>query len=312
VYRIAIMALALAVACAPAEPIGTVGAPALTPYATITPSLTADPAGNFIVAAETPLPTPTPSQYTIKSGDTLSQIAERFRITLDALLLANPGVDPTALRIGDSLQIPASPADRAGEATPTPVPLAVRQVGCHATADGGVWCFVLVFNDTPDLVEDVTAQVTLVEANGSVFTSALAVLPLDIIPPGVALPLSVFFSPPIPLDTQPRVQMLTGIRLLPGDPRYIAASARNTIADVSPQGRSAEASGEIVLTDPSRTASSLWVAAVAYDAAGQVVGWRRWESTTPLGPGSPQPFSMTISSVAGPIRRVEFAVEARP
>ncbi len=51
--------------------------------------------------------------YTVKSGDTCSQIAAEHGVSLDALVRANPTVCDT-LAIGDVLRIPAP------EATPTP------------------------------------------------------------------------------------------------------------------------------------------------------------------------------------------------
>lgn len=45
-------------------------------------------------------------RYTIKSGDTLSAIAASFGVTLDDLLAANPGIDPTGLRAGDTIRLP--------------------------------------------------------------------------------------------------------------------------------------------------------------------------------------------------------------
>ena len=39
--------------------------------------------------------------YTIRSGDTLSAVADRFGVTLEDLLAANPGIDPTGLVAGD-------------------------------------------------------------------------------------------------------------------------------------------------------------------------------------------------------------------
>jgi len=51
---------------------------------------------------------------------------------------------------------------------------------------------------------------------------------------------------------------------------------------------------------------------VAYDAAGEVAGLRRWETNGSLAPGGSLPFSFMVSSVAGKIQMVEFAVEAKP
>lgn len=51
---------------------------------------------------------PGTTSYTIRSGDTFYQIAIRNNITLDALIRANPGVDPNRLFIGQIICIPSS------------------------------------------------------------------------------------------------------------------------------------------------------------------------------------------------------------
>jgi Tfp pilus assembly protein FimV len=61
-------------------------------------------------AARQPPPTP-PAQptgrtYTIRSGDTLAAVAERHDISLDALVAANPDVDPRALVVGQEIRLP--------------------------------------------------------------------------------------------------------------------------------------------------------------------------------------------------------------
>jgi LysM repeat protein len=305
-------AAVLVAACAPLASNTTPVAPRLQPYTTTTPSPTSDQLVGVLVTAETPLPTPTPSQYTIRAGDTLGQIAEQSRITLDALLAANPTVNPGALRVGDTLQIPASPADFSGEATPTPVPFRVQEVACHPTANGAVWCFVLILNDSSDPIENVTAQITLRDSSGTAIDSKAAALPLDILPPGTSLPLSVLFPPPLPLDVRPQASILTAIRLTPGDTRYLPVRSQNTVTRVSWLGRSAEVSGEVFLDDDSASAREVWIVAVAYDRAGRVVGWRRWESSGALPAGSAIPFSLFLSSVAGGIDHVAIVLQARP
>jgi hypothetical protein len=45
------------------------------------------------------------SAYSVRSGDTLGTIAERFGTTVDELLVLNPGIDPRALRVGQSLRV---------------------------------------------------------------------------------------------------------------------------------------------------------------------------------------------------------------
>jgi Tfp pilus assembly protein FimV len=45
------------------------------------------------------------SAYSVRSGDTLATIAERFGTTIDELLVLNPGIDPRALRVGQPLRV---------------------------------------------------------------------------------------------------------------------------------------------------------------------------------------------------------------
>lgn len=45
------------------------------------------------------------SAYSVRSGDTLGTIADRFGTTVDRLLELNPGIDPRALRVGQPLRV---------------------------------------------------------------------------------------------------------------------------------------------------------------------------------------------------------------
>jgi LysM repeat protein len=55
----------------------------------------------------TPVPTPEPVTYTIKSGDTLFGISQKFKVGIDAIIAANPNVkNPNNLTIGQQLIIP--------------------------------------------------------------------------------------------------------------------------------------------------------------------------------------------------------------
>jgi Tfp pilus assembly protein FimV len=46
------------------------------------------------------------SAYSVRSGDTLGTIAERFGTTVDELLVLNPGTDPHSLRVGQPVRVP--------------------------------------------------------------------------------------------------------------------------------------------------------------------------------------------------------------
>lgn len=301
----------LLTACVAQATPATSPAVALTPFLTSTRSPSQTPE-LLLVTAETPLPSPTLFTYTIQQGDTISSIALRFGVSMDELQAANPEISPNAMSIGQVLNIPSSPENPSGEPTPTPAPFTIQQIECYLTVDEGMWCFVLAHNDFPDFVENVSAQVTLVGAEDTVLVSQSALLPLNILPPNTSLPLTVFFPPDVPSGAKPQVQVLTAIRLLPGDERYLPATINNTLVQVNADGRSARVNGQVLLPADAKPARQVWVTGTAYDGAGRVVGVRRWESSAGVAPGGSLPFTFMVSSLAGRIERVEFAVEARP
>jgi LysM repeat protein len=54
----------------------------------------------------TPTPTSTVARYyTIQSGDTLAAVAAKQNTTVADLLRLNPGVDPTALHVGQRIRV---------------------------------------------------------------------------------------------------------------------------------------------------------------------------------------------------------------
>lgn len=68
------------------------------------------PASNAPAVAEPTSPAPPlapATEYKVLAGDNLTTIARKFHVSLRALEDANPGVEPTKLKIGQTLHIPA-------------------------------------------------------------------------------------------------------------------------------------------------------------------------------------------------------------
>jgi LysM repeat protein len=311
--KILILCILFATACGTSIS-GTTPVPKnLKPYLTLTSTATASQPDGLVVSVTTPIPSPTPFTYTVKSGDTMGQLAEKFNVSLYVLMAANPNVDPNSMSVGQTLKIPSISQNSSGASTPTPVPFPVKQIVCYPTVDRGMRCFVLITNNSSSFIENVTAQITLLDANGKSIASQTATLPLDILAPNSSLPLTSYFAPNVPLNAKPQAQILTAIQIQPNDPRYLPAALQNTSFKVDSSGLTAQVNGQVLLAGSSSgPAKLIWVAATAYDESGGVVGVRRWESTASLSAGSSLPFSFVISSIVGTISRVEFAVEARP
>ncbi|MBI3760363.1 MAG: LysM peptidoglycan-binding domain-containing protein [Chloroflexi bacterium] len=62
-----------------------------------------------LAATPTPVPTATPAQtsYTVKQGDWLFKIAREHNVSVEALIAANPGINPSSIQPGQVLVIPA-------------------------------------------------------------------------------------------------------------------------------------------------------------------------------------------------------------
>ena len=69
-----------------------------SPSASATPEVSTSP---------TPTPTPAPVVHVVKSGDTLFEISQEYKVSVEAILGANPQVgNPNNLKIGEQLLIP--------------------------------------------------------------------------------------------------------------------------------------------------------------------------------------------------------------
>lgn len=285
-------------------------APAQTTDVSLSPTLTAAPAAtltpNVVVINDTPIPTSTLQVYIVESGDTISEIAEKFQISQTDLLAANPDANPNALTIGQTLFIPDPSAPLAAASTLTPVPVPVTQAACHPTTDSGAWCFALIHNNTADVLANVSAQITLLDSNGTALTSQIAYPPLDIIQPNSSLPVYAFF-PNTPADVRPQIQVLSAMQ---GGANQLPAALNNIVTQIDWGGMSAQVSGDVSLPAESNAATQVWVAAVTYDKNGTVVGVRRWEGGA-LEPSGSLRFEFIVASVGGEIEAVEFAVQAR-
>jgi len=279
----------------------------LSAYTTLTPAGTMTP---YIKLADTPIPTATSFTHVIRQGDTLSELAETFNVSQDDLLAANPNLDPNALAIGETIQIPGSSSAAAGADTPTPAPIPITQTICHRTADSGMWCFALLHNDTGQSVENPAVLFTLTGSDGKIIVSEPASFPLDILPSNASLPAYIFF-PDVASNARAQAQLIHALPILQQNQRYLPIELDNTLVQISGNGSTAQLSGQIHLPAGSATAQQVWVAAVAYDLNGSVIGLRRWEGG-PIPPGTSVSFNFRISSAGGPIASVEFVPQGKP
>ncbi|MBC8497327.1 MAG: LysM peptidoglycan-binding domain-containing protein [Anaerolineales bacterium] len=286
----------------------------LTPYNTLTPTQSPDTNSGEssldLASTQPPSPTATPFIYLIQSGDTLLPIAQRYNITLDELLAANPDIDPNFLIVGNEVIIPTGDGSLAAFPIPTPISVDMDQPSCYPTADGGLWCLVMAKNPHSGTLENVSAQITLFTPQGEQVDQQVAIAPLNVVFAGEAIPLAVFFPKPIPEKISARAELITALPIEPDSERYIDFSIYIDKSELA--GRFGEVEGSVLIEEEAQPANQIWLVAAAFDANGQPIGLRKWESKRELAPGESLNFHISVYSLGPQIAEIRVLGEARP
>jgi LysM repeat protein len=287
----------------------------LTPYYTATSSPTVTPTPvNAPTATPQPTLTPTPRSYITNSSDTMWSIAAKNGLTLPELQAANPDVDPYTITAGITLIIPAPSGTSGTPAVPTPTAVAVviHSLQCTPSLTGGLYCFAVAENQQDFAIQNLVVQFILTDpVSGNKFIQE-GLLPLNRLPSGKSLPLFTYFAPPVPAMPNIDIQILSALPVSSGDTKFIDIQIENEQTILSADGYSAEVKGSAKLLNPADSASRFWIAAVVYDAAGNVVGVRKLDDKVQLSGTGTQPFSVFVYSIAGKIDHVEVFGEAIP
>lgn len=289
----------------PGLPAGT-----LTPYYTLTPSPTS-PAKTPIPVSPSPTLSPTPFIHKVSPGEVFSAIAARYGLTYDELRAANPDVFLSPMLVGTLLIIPGQGfTPTPPPPTPTPLPLQAGAPACLADASGGAWCFLMVHNPLEESLENVSARLEITNPAGELLAVVTVSGLLNLLPGGASLPLAAYV-PQVSAPLQVRLLDLQALPVPPADTRYLSAHLEDISIQIASDGLSASIQGQILLAGET-PASLVWAALTAYDATGNVVGARRWESPAGLQPGSAGLLDGRVYSAGGKIERVEVLLEARP
>jgi len=253
-----------------------------------------------------PSATPEPIVYTVVAGDSLSVIAFRFGVELNALILANPGVNANAMSIGMKLIIP-SPGSVNGSAPgslsslPTPVINSIKAPDCHPLGTEQWICFLLVQNPLDETVGNITGQVKMAGTS----TVYAATNPLDVIPAGAVIPL-IAWIPEGEINPAAVSGNLTAANTVDqANPRYV-------IVDITRHSETYPADRRSVIIDGVLTPSAagiLRVLAYAQDTRGHVLGYRLWAPSTLVGSGLEQSFQIHLYSLGGAIAEVHLLAQ---
>ena len=274
----------------------------LIKYSTKTPPPTAT---QVALATNTAQPTPTPQVYNVAQNDTLTGIAKKFGITMEALALANPQVLPSSLSVGQQLVIPAEgQLARLVVLTPSPN-LSVSEPACHAQPDG-VLCVAMVKNNSTSAQSDILVRFDFFGPSGDQVSSHDGVLVLNHLPANTSLPAYVF----IPGQQRPAsvtATVVSGYAKGESDASNTLA-LNDVIKNIGWDGKFATIQA-VLASGKSEISGGVWVAAIAKDANGKLAGFRRWEWTGDVFPAGGLPVELAISAFGPPITAIEVYVE---
>ena len=259
-------------------------------------------------------PTPTPLVHIVKSGETLLGIASRYAIELEHLLLANPGIDPRFLSIGQQIIIPGPEGEPIGALlpTPTPLPLGVSAVRCFPTPSDSLWCLVTVRNETSPALEGVSVLVTLFDASGEALVHEPAYGPLNLLPESGLMPLAVFFHDPPIGWIMASATLLSAVEAKDVETRYSDLEIVQILDESNSDGHRWQVQGEVGLpiTSSLQTAR-IKILLMAFDEEEEIVGFSLWETDAEVEPGDTQMFDLVVFSLGPAIHHVEIMAEAQ-
>jgi LysM repeat protein len=286
----------------------------LTPYTD--PTVTATPSPGQ-PDTPTPLPsaTPTPRSHTVRKGEDMFGIALRYGVPLDELMAANPEIDPRWMSVGAVLVIPAAQhtptPDPSNPPQPTPVGLEVQPPDCYPSGEGGLWCFVRAENPQGFSVEGVAVNLRLLDRESGQILEQSAYPPLNLLPPGGFLPLAAYFPPPAPRSFDATAELISALPVPPESGRYLEVTPEDVRVEIDEDGLSARVSGTLRLAGGEVPAQKVYAVAAAFDAAGRIVGLRRWEGAE-LAAGESQPFELLVFTAGPLIASVTVLAEGIP
>ena len=303
------------VSCAPQSAALTpTASPTLRLWSSPTPGLTSTPLPTASGVVDAPGPTPTPFVHTVQAGDSLLLIAARYGVSLEDLVLANPGIDPQFLSIGQQVRIPGEggqPVDVLLP-TPTPMPVSLSQARCFESMSGVVRCLALVQNPLDRPVEGITAVFELLNDQGVRIAAQEAHAPLRRLEKGARMPLMAVFPERSKAPAGAHVSLLAATEAILDAPSFVPAEIQSV--QWENLGRTATVRGEVVFAtqEAGQTPGAVEVRILVFglDRDSEVVGYRLWEEVLQQVPPDGHGFEITLFSLGPGIAEIEVYAES--
>ncbi|NMC45901.1 MAG: LysM peptidoglycan-binding domain-containing protein [Chloroflexi bacterium] len=257
-----------------------------------------------------PTPSPTPNYHIVQAGETMSSIALLYGLNMADVIQANPEINPNAMVVGMQILIPPKSASTAEVISgSTPAPVLLSEPNCYREKSGGLWCFMEAKNENESAVENVLVEITIGDEGANVLAAQTAAAPLNMIPSGAALPLSAYFPPPVPEPYRYSYQLVSALPVENAD-RYVETSLLDESRVISADGLTGQVTARVFVNGVAGETVQVWLAVVAQDTNGNIVGVRRIEKIATLDDLGVIEMSGFIYSAGNPMVNVDLLVEA--
>ncbi|MEA1978161.1 MAG: LysM domain-containing protein [Chloroflexota bacterium] len=224
-------------------------------------------------------PTPTPFVHIIQQGETLLEIAFRYGVQFDDIVLVNPQIDPNLLRIGEEIRIPGSDGEPVEILlpTPTPIPVNIKTLGCHESPSLAFICMVSITNNEEFMVAGISAHITLHDSNGQILDNQIVYAPINQIPTGQEIPLIAIFDRKPSGYSEFQVDLLSAVQVADPIDELPEIEVLDTATIYKAEKRLADVSGTLSIAAHSGDEFLVRVVGVVFGAKGDPIGMNVWE-----------------------------------
>jgi len=263
--------------------------PTSKPMSSLTPLGTLIPAG----------PTPTPFVHIIQQGETLLEIAFRYGVQFDSIVLANPEIDPNLLRIGEEIRIPGPEGEPADILlpTPTPIPILLKSLGCYDSSSLAFVCMISITNTEDFVVGGVSAHIALHDRDGQILDNQIVYALLNQIPIGQEIPLVAIFDRRPSGYSSFQVDLLSAVQVADLIDELPAIEALETRTIYKAEKKLVEVSGRLSIMSHGGGEFLVRVVGVALDAKGEPIGMNVWEDEVKSANNEEIEYRITIFSL---------------
>lgn len=257
----------------------------------------------------TPEASPTPLTHFVEEGETLLDIAYRYGVELNVLLVANPGINPRFMSIGQALLIPGPEGEVIGALAPTttPYPVQLEPAKCYPVPSGALWCLTTASHTGGGFIEGLALAISLLDSEFETLRSELAFSPLNLIGSEMPMPIGALFDAPLPEFGAIDLTVISSVFIDEIDGRYLPLEMKQDSPEKAPDGLNWTTSGTIEFLSSVGVDVRLVLVAAAYSAAGDLIGFKSWESVTQK---LVVPYEITVFSLGPEIDHISIQAEA--